>query len=264
VTACLPAIARADTDLVHALHPSMNFGARRGDAGPSILLLHYTGVATAETAISWLADPRSQVSCHYVVDEAGRITQMVAEAHRAWHAGAGSWAGDGDINSSSIGIEIHNVGHVAGYPDFPAAQIDAVIALSRDIIRRHGISAARVLAHSDVAPQRKIDPGEKFPWDRLAAEGIGHWVAPAPLDPADAGLGLGTRNEAVRDVQRALRVYGYAIDPTGELDVATEFVLKAFQRHFRPARVDGRLDGSTAATLQALRTALAGRPETTA
>lgn len=150
-------ITRPDSQLVDALHPSLNFGPRKDGAKPDLLLLHYTGVASAAAAIAWLADPCSEVSCHYVVDVDGRITQMVAEAERAWHAGAGSWAGESDINSRSIGIEIQNLGHEAGYPEFPADQIAAVIALCGDIAARHGIGPERVLAHSDVAPPRKID-----------------------------------------------------------------------------------------------------------
>lgn len=253
-------IVRPDSKLVADVHPSPNFGERKGGAVPSILLLHYTGVASAQLAIAWLANRQSQVSCHYVVDEDGRITQMVAEGMRAWHAGLGAWAGDTDINSSSIGIEIQNVGHEAGYPDFPASQMAAVTRLAQDILARHRIRAERVLAHSDVAPQRKIDPGEKFPWDALAAQGVGHWVAPLALDPADPGVQLGASSPFVSEMQALLLNYGYAVRPTGCLDTATEFVIKAFQRHFRPARVDGRLDHSTFATLQALSAALPGEP----
>ncbi|RTL72082.1 MAG: N-acetylmuramoyl-L-alanine amidase [Hyphomicrobiales bacterium] len=249
-------IERPDSPVVGALHPSANFGERKGGAIPSILLLHYTGVESAAKAISWLSDPVSEVSCHYVVDEAGFVTQMVAEAKRAWHAGAGAWAGDTDINSSSIGIEIQNVGHAAGYPPFPDRQIAAVIALCRDIVARHHIRAERVLAHSDVAPSRKIDPGERFPWATLAAAGIGHWVPPAPVRADDTGVGLGTSGPFVAEMQTMLRNYGYAVMPSGHLDTATEFVITAFQRHFRPARVDGRIDQSTFATLQALSAAL--------
>jgi N-acetylmuramoyl-L-alanine amidase len=253
-------ITRADSPLVASLRPSLNFGIRKGGARPSILILHYTGVQSAEAAITWLADPRSEVSCHYVIDEAGRITQMVAEGDRAWHAGAGVWAGEADINSHSIGIEIQNVGHVAGYPDFPAAQIEAVIALAREIVARHRIRPERVLAHSDVAPSRKIDPGEKFPWDVLAAHGVGHWVPAASILADDETLALGSTHLRVAQFQTALRGYGYGIEVTGVLDVATEFVVKAFQRHFRPARVDGRIDASTFATQNALRLAILARP----
>ena len=239
----------ADSQLVTALYPSPNFGARRGVAKPDILLLHYTGMLSCERAIWWLANPQSHVSCHYVVDCDGRITQMVAEADRAWHAGAGSWLGHTDINSRSIGIEIHNPGHDMGYPEFPEAQMQAVAALSRDIVQRHAIPGPQVLAHSDIAPSRKIDPGEKFDWPALAASGVGHWVAPEPVDPFDLGLGPDACEPEVAETQRQLAAYGYGIEATGVMDAATMIVLRAFQRHFRPSRIDGRLDRSTRATL---------------
>jgi N-acetylmuramoyl-L-alanine amidase len=198
------------------------------------------------------------VSCHYAVDEAGVITQMVAEEMRAWHAGEAIWAGETDVNSSSIGIEIHNPGHDGGYPDFPEEQLCAVEALSQDIIGRHGIRPERVLAHSDVAPARKQDPGEKFPWGRLAAVGIGHWVPPAPVISAESGMGIGVAGPLVADVQLLLAKYGYGIDATGVVDGRTEQVVAAFQRHFRQARVDGRIDQSTITTLQRLLAALPG------
>lgn len=252
-------IRGADSSLVHAVHPSPNHEPRRGRAAPSILLLHYTGVASAALAIEWLATPASRVSCHYVIDEAGHITQMVPEAMRAWHAGEGAWAGDRDINSRSIGIEIHNVGHARGYPPFPDAQIGAVLALARDIVARHGIAPECVLAHSDVAPARKTDPGEKFPWDRLAAAGVGHWVTPAPLDTSDAGFAVGQQAPQVAEMRALLAAYGYGIAPGPAFDAATEAVVRAFQRHFRPARVDGRIDRSTLATLRSLHAALPKR-----
>jgi len=198
----------------------------------------------------------SRVSCHYAVDEAGCITQMVAEGMRAWHAGEALWAGESDINSASIGIEIHNPGHEMGYPDFPEAQLKAVEALCTDIVARHGMRPERVLGHSDVAPTRKKDPGEKFPWARLARGGIGHWVEPRPVIEAEAGMGIGVAGPLVADVQLLLREYGYGIEATGLVDAQTEFVVMAFQRHFRPARVDGRIDQSTITTLERLIAAL--------
>ena len=246
----------ADTALVDALAASPNVGARRNGERPSILLLHYTGVATMAKAVDWLTRAGSGVSCHYAVDEAGRITQMVPEALRAWHAGEALWAGASDVNSASIGIEIHNPGHELGYPDFPEAQLAAVEVLCRDIIARHGIRPERVLAHSDVAPTRKKDPGEKFPWPRLARAGVGHWVAPVPAMAARPGLGVGVADPLVAEVQLALRRYGYGIEPTGVVDASTEFVVTAFQRHFRPERVDGRIDQSTIDTLERLIAAL--------
>jgi N-acetylmuramoyl-L-alanine amidase len=223
---------------------------------PSILLLHYTGVATAAKAIDWLTCEESKVSCHYAIDEAGMVTQMVAEDMRAWHAGEAIWAGETDINSVSIGIEIHNPGHDGGYPDFPEVQLLAVEALCRDIIARNGIRAERVLAHSDVAPARKQDPGEKFPWHRLAKAGIGHWVPPASVIAAEAGIGVGVAGPLVADVQRLFARYGYGMEATGLIDGKTELVVTAFQRHFRPERVDGRIDQSTITTLERLLAAL--------
>ena len=261
-------IERPDTALVGALHPSPNIEPRCGHyasgAPPRILLLHYTGVATAAKAIDWLARPESRVSCHYVIDEAGLITQMVAEAHRAWHAGAACWEGETDINSASIGIEIQNAGHDMGYPDFPAAQMRSVAALSRDIVARHGMRPEGALAHSDVAPARKIDPGEKFDWRGLARVGVGHWVEPVPVDATDAAgpgavprsIGPETVGDEVVRAQSLLRRYGYGIEPSGRHDRASVQVVAAFQRHFRPARVDGRIDPSTLATLELLLAAL--------
>jgi N-acetylmuramoyl-L-alanine amidase len=247
---------QADSRLVTNLHSSPNFEARRGGATPHLLILHYTGVPTCAKAIDWLSRPESKVSCHYVVDEGGRITQMVSEAHRAWHAGLSSWAGETDINTASIGIEIQNPGHDGGYPDFPDRQMDAVSALCLDIITRYGMQPRHVLAHSDIAPVRKKDPGEKFNWARLASDGIGHWVRPAPCDE---GSELG-HDLAIGDLQELLRAYGYGIETTGSYDTLTAFVVTAFQRHFRPARVDGRIDRSTVDTLQRLMASLAAGP----
>ena len=249
-------IATPDTALVAALRPAPNFGPRRGGMRPSILLLHYTGVDTAAMAIDWLCRRESKVSCHYAIDEAGAITQMVAEDMRAWHAGEAIWVGESDINSASIGIEIQNPGHEMGYPDFPEAQMLAVETLSKDIVVRNGIAPERVLAHSDVAPMRKKDPGEQFPWARLARAGIGHWVSPAPVIAAEAGLAFGVAGPLVAEVQMRLLRYGYGIEATGVVDAKTEFVVAAFQRHFRPERVDGRIDQSTITTLERLIAAL--------
>jgi N-acetylmuramoyl-L-alanine amidase len=203
---------------------------------------------SAERACAWLCDPRSRVSCHYVIDETGRITQLVDEELRAWHAGVSYWQGERDINSRSIGIEIHHPGHGHDH-DFPEAQMLSVIALSQDIVRRHHIKPERVLGHSDVAPARKIDPGERFDWRRLHRAGVGHWVEPAPLDLEGPASNIG-------ELQEALARYGYGIEVTGNLDAHTATVLRAFQRHFRPTRVDGKPDASTTDTLMRLIAAL--------
>ncbi|MFN3867464.1 MAG: N-acetylmuramoyl-L-alanine amidase [Hyphomicrobiaceae bacterium] len=245
-------IKATDSRLAARLYPSPNFEQRAGGRQPDLLLLHYTGMASAAKAIDWLARPESKVSCHYVVAENGDITQMVAESARAWHAGKSYWAGETDINSCSIGIEIQNPGHACGYDAFPEAQIDAVLRLSADIVARRFIPPARVLAHSDVAPARKIDPGEKFPWRRLAEAGIGVWVEPDEVDPSDSGFVVGARHERIADAQHLLRRYGYGVDVTGVLDTETAFVIRAFQLHWRTARVDSRLDASTLATIRRL------------
>ncbi|MBN9252732.1 MAG: N-acetylmuramoyl-L-alanine amidase, partial [Mesorhizobium sp.] len=155
---------------------SPNFGPREGTRRPDMIVLHYTGMESGQAAEAWLCDPASEVSSHYLVHEDGRIVQMVRESDRAWHAGKSSWRGVTDTNSRSVGIEIVNPGHTLGYPKFPQIQIDAVIDLCRGIVGRHGIAPELVLAHSDVAPGRKVDPGEKFPWPKLFEAGVGHLV----------------------------------------------------------------------------------------
>jgi N-acetylmuramoyl-L-alanine amidase len=247
----------ADSRFIDKVQPSPNHDARA--KGPiDILLLHYTGMASAGLAIARLCDPAAKVSSHYVIDETGSILQLVPEARRAWHAGVSSWEGAADINSRSIGIEIANPGHDLGYPDFPKIQIDSVVSLCADILARHRIRSDRVLAHSDVAPLRKSDPGEKFPWRQLHDAGIGAWVLPAAIGggavcrPGDSG------NE-VAGLQASLKSHGYGIETNGRYDAQTTAVVTAFQRHFRPARVDGIADRSTIETLQALIAARAAK-----
>lgn len=249
---------KPDSKLTDSVCPAVNVEPRRGVKRPSLLILHYTGMSSAAKAIDWLAREESRVSCHYVIDEAGHITQMVPEKMRAWHAGVSFWRGETDINSQSIGIEIQNPGHEDGYPNFPPAQMRAVIALSLDITARNRIATDGVLAHSDVAPGRKIDPGEKFNWAELARHGLGLWVRPSPVNKSDEGLGHGAKSDSVLSAQKQLAAYGYDVQPTGEIDTKTSKVLRAFQLHFRPRRVDGRLDRSTLLTLTRL-IAAAGR-----
>ena len=238
-----------DSHLVHEVVPSPNHGERR--TAIDILLLHYTGMPDADDALQRLCDPASAVSAHYFVFEDGRLMQCVPEARRAWHAGEASWSGMADINSRSIGIEIANPGHGWRYDEFPDAQIAAVISLCRDILARRPIPSAHVLGHSDVAPMRKQDPGEKFPWDRLAAAGIGAWVAPEPITQGVA-LSMGDDGPEVRDLQAQLAEYGYGLRPNGRYDETTRDVVAAFQRHFRRTRVDGVADASTLGTLARL------------
>ncbi len=243
-------ILKPDSALVHALHPSPNIGDRRKGCRADMILLHYTGMPAADKAVLWLANPKSKVSCHYVIDEAGHITQMVQETKRAWHAGASHWAGETDVNSVSVGIEIQNPGHEHGYPDFPPEQMHAVAALCRDIGQRRGVRPERVLAHSDVAPGRKIDPGEKFDWAHLARHGIGHWVAPAPLTAA-AGRVLDDDRAAVDEAVSLLARYGYGVE-NGERADWFAVLVRTFQLHCLSQRTDGRLDAGTLNPLRRL------------
>jgi len=240
-----------DSTAVDEIRPSPNRETRRGGVAPDMLILHYTGMADTAAALAWLCTPDSKVSCHYLVLEDGRCLQLVPEAERAWHAGLSSWQGERDINSCSIGIEIANQGHDFGYPDFPEPQMAALEALCRDIVARRDIAPARVLAHSDVAPLRKADPGEKFDWARLARAGVGLHTAPEPLREGEA-LGPGDEGEKVAALQHDLARMGYRLGQSGCFAEETRAVVTAFQRHFRPERVDGIADFSTLATLKKL------------
>jgi N-acetylmuramoyl-L-alanine amidase len=230
--------------------PSPNFDAREGVPGPDILVLHYTGMKTCAEAVARLTDPASKVSAHYTVDEDGTIYAHVPEEMRAWHAGVSSWRGLSDVNTRSIGIEIVNPGHEFGYRPFPEAQIAAVIELGKKIAARHRIPPRNVVGHSDVAPDRKEDPGELFPWKKLAAAGLGLWVE--AKDTGEAALALGATGDRVIALQGALSHYGYGVQATGQFDAFTRQTVIAFQRHFRPARFDGVADGETQAILRAL------------
>ena len=230
---------------------SPNHGERKNGRQADSIILHYTGMGSAEGALRWLCDPQSEVSCHYFVFENGSVVQLVPEQRRAWHAGKGSWHGETDMNSASIGIEIVNPGHDGGYPDFPERQISAVIALTKDICWRRRIVPERVLAHSDIAPGRKADPGEKFPWRLLASEGIGHFVDPHPVE-GGRFFSMGDAGPPIEALQAMLALYGYGIDVNGRFDDRTSAVVTAFQRHFRPERVDGVADASTIKTIHAL------------
>lgn len=249
-------IEAPDSPLVADLFASPNIEPRLRGLTPSLLILHYTGLPTVEKSLEILSRPDCKVSCHYVVDTDGRIIQMVAEDMRAWHAGLSSWFGETDINSASIGIEIQNTGHSGGYPEFPVAQMRAVTTLCQDIIERHGIAPPCVLAHSDIAPSRKIDPGEKFDWPGLARQGVGFWVPPSLVEINDSGFGPGDSHEDIAQAQRLLARYGYGIEETGVFDEPMRFVVRAFQLHFRPALISERLDRSTLTTLRRLIDAL--------
>ncbi len=216
-------------------HPSPNFEPRPAGTTIDTLVLHYTGMETGEAALARLCDGQAKVSAHYVIEEDGRVFALVPEEMRAWHAGASSWRGEADVNSRSIGIELVNPGHEFGYRAFPGAQVEALIRLSRDILARHPIPARNVVGHSDVAPTRKQDPGELFPWQELAERHlIGLWPCgePTPLPPEHVLLA-------------GLSHVGYDIhDPKA--------ALTAFQRHFRPWKVDGLVDEESIGRLRSL------------
>jgi len=213
--------------------PSPNFDARK--AAVDMLVLHYTGRPTLEESLAWLIDPAKKVSAHYLIGEKGEVFQLVAENKRAWHAGVSYWRGETDINSCSIGIELQNPGQEFGYRDFSKSQIRSLIKLSKEIIARHKIPAGRILGHSDVAPSRKFDPGEKFPWAELGEKGVGLW--PKNYNP-ESLKGRFAREPFLR--------FGY--DP----DVSFASVVRAFQRHWRPENISGVADEETIGRLKAM------------
>jgi len=219
-------------ELVHRTVPSPNWDERKLPV--SMVVLHYTEMADADTALARLTDPEAKVSAHYLISEAGEVIALVDEDKRAWHAGQSFWRGHPDINSASIGIELDHPGHALGYREFAQAQLDALVPLLARIVERHDIPRANVVGHSDVAPARKIDPGELFPWDRLAEYKL---CLPRPVkleagDPFD--------NDAA--FYLALERFGY--DVTGG-----HKAVEAFQRRWRPERIDGQVDGQVRAIL---------------
>ena len=187
--------------------PSPNHGERRGGVRPSLIVLHYTGMASCAEARERLCDPAAEVSAHWLISEGGEVEALVPEALRAWHAGAGEWGGVADVNSRSIGVELANPGD----QPFPEAQMAALEALLPEIMARWHIPARGVIAHSDMAPSRKGDPGARFDWRRLALHGLAVW--PEPGEPGDFWADL--------------RAYGYPAAPQGDL-------LTAFRLRFRP------------------------------
>ncbi|MCQ1571977.1 N-acetylmuramoyl-L-alanine amidase [Neorhizobium galegae] len=233
------------------VRPSPNHGERVGGRRPDMIILHYTGMPSGAQALSWLCNEESQVSSHYFVHEDGSVVQLVPEERRAWHAGKSSWAGETDINSCSIGIEIANPGHPGGLPEYPAVQIAAVVELCRNCGERWQIGPERVLGHSDVAPIRKVDPGENFPWEKLHLGGVGHWIDPAQIS-GGRFFQFGESGQPIEALQSMLSLYGYGVEITGNFCERTKGVVEAFQRHFRPQLVDGIADFSTIDTLHRL------------
>ena len=244
--------ARAlDFDLMRMIDaPSPNNDARL--VPPDMIILHYTGMPSGEAALARLRDPAARVSAHYLIEEDGRIFLLAPEERRAWHAGVSFWKGERNLNGVSIGIELVNPGHDWGYRPFPDAQIETLLELLDGIRGRWSVPDARILAHSDVAPDRKLDPGELFPWNRLAEAGHGLWVEPAPAPAPGAPLAPGEDGAAVFALQAGLTRLGYDCAPSGAYDEATTTIVTAFQRHWRPAQLDGIADGETRARLMAL------------
>ena len=248
----------ADSKCVDAICEAVNFGERRDVVKPDILLLHYTGMNDGDAARKWLCCEESGVSCHYLIYEDGETLQLVPEQKRAHHAGAGAWEGHDDVNSRSIGIEIVNAGHPENWsgddsqlPEFPSDQMEAVARLSRDVIDRYAIVAHRVLAHSDIAPGRKQDPGERFDWHWLSQRGVGHWVEPKALSSGQF-FQHGESGQPIEALQSMLSLYGYELEISGYFCDRTFLVVEAFQRHFRQEKVDGVADISTIDTLHRL------------
>ena len=225
-------------------HPSPNWNARRGGCAPDMVIIHYTGMKSGRAALERLCDPTAKVSSHYLIGREGAVARLVREESRAWHAGVSHWRGETDINSRSVGIELVNPGHAHGYIDFAEPQMRALLKLLAGIHKRHVIPPQYLLAHSDIAPSRKQDPGERFDWARLAREGFGMWLEPAPPE--------GGMDTDVSKLQRELAAFGYGVPLTDAYDAATEQAVTAFQRHWRQARVDGRADASTRQTLRRL------------
>ncbi len=217
---------------------SPNRDARPAGAGVRLVVLHYTGMASAAAALERLCDPAARVSAHYLLEEDGTLWSLVPEAERAWHAGRSFWRGRERLNDVSIGIELVNPGHAHGLRPFPEPQIVALEALLSGLLARWSVGSAGVVGHSDVAPERKLDPGERFPWPWLARAGLALWPERAPPRPPDFAV-----------CDRLLAAIGYRA-PADDRDRRT--VLAAFQRRFRPWRVDGRLDAETMGRLEAL------------
>lgn len=219
-----------------------------------MLVLHYTGMRSAEEALERLCDPAAKVSAHYLIEEGGQVWSLVSEARRAWHAGVASWLGSSDVNARSIGVELVNPGQEFGYRHFPAAQMAALHRLLRDVLGRHRVAPTEIVGHSDVAPLRKQDPGEFFDWRALASDGIGLWPDEAASRPGAWIMEFGDRSPAVAEMQRRFAAYGYGLPATGVYDDATFATVKAFQRHFRPRLVDGLADAETQGRLDDLLT----------
>lgn len=216
--------------------PSPNVNARPEGVAPSLVVLHYTGMQSAEAALERLTDPEAQVSAHYLIGEDGAVWQLAEESQRAWHAGVSHWRGVDGVNDHSIGIELVNPGHEWGYRPFPDAQIDTLATLLAAITGRYGLPPSAIVAHSDVAPGRKEDPGELFPWQALAERGLGIWPEVALPSPSGGKVIArpGEAKDYLKLVQKRLQEFGYRLECTGVFDIPTVQVVTAFRRRFLP------------------------------
>lgn len=220
-----------DDELIHREAPSPNWNERALPV--SLVVLHYTGMRTAAEALERMQDPKAEVSAHYMIDEDGTVTRLVDEGKRAWHAGRSYWRGITDVNSASVGIELVNPGHEWGYHPFPDAQMEALVPLLAAIMQRHGIPPENVVGHSDIAPARKDDPGELFDWELLARY----------------GLALKTPKPRISLIYDEPSKFFLALERWG-YDIADgRAAIRAFQRRWRPRRIDGELDGEVGALL---------------
>ena len=223
--------------------PSPNFDNRA--CAISHIILHYTDMADCDAALARLCDPAAKVSAHYLIRRDGHIFQLVDEAERAWHAGVSFWQGETDMNSASIGIELDHAGHKDGaMAVFPQTQMAALITLLQEVTARHDIAPQNILGHSDIAPGRKIDPGEAFDWAALHQAGFGLWVEEVKIEDVPT-LSLGSEDKAVAPLQKALAAIGYHIAADGVYGPQMQAVIIAFQRHFRPRQIDGMADAET-------------------
>ncbi len=234
------------TDIID--HPSPNWNERPSGQAPDMVVIHYTGMRTGAEALARLCDPAAEVSAHYLIEEDGRVFRLVDEGKRAWHAGVSAWLGRDNINHNSIGIELVNPGHEFGYRAFPDAQISSLLDLLMDIKKRHTVPTPHFVGHSDIAPGRKTDPGELFPWKMLAEHGFGLW---SDVDGSNTGIiaRRGDAGDIVGNLNKQLGIVGYSLNDTGSFDDATESIIRAFQAHWRPETVSGCFDKGTAARL---------------
>jgi N-acetylmuramoyl-L-alanine amidase len=241
-------------------HPSPNWNERPEGVAIDTVVLHYTGMQSGKEALGRLCCEQAQVSSHYLIDEDGTAYQLVDDKKRAWHAGVSSWQGRGNLNHSSIGIELVNPGHEFGYRDFPEAQIASLLALLNALKEKHAIPTSRFIGHSDIAPLRKNDPGERFPWKKLSHRGFGVF---SEKDFSNQEFIELTSNNAaeIKVLNKQLGIIGYDGFDSDGFGAQTSQVIRAFQAHWRPEGVHGKLDKGTWSALQEIAKLIIGDTE---